>query len=302
MRAFKRYVILFLSLLLSSQVYAQFSKITVVAYIDKDTIVLGEPFTYSLHVTYPSNYEVIFPDSNYISNPLEWIGKTFSNTVCKDDMCSDSIQYTFRTFSTDSILFLNIPVFVFSDDHHDTLFIHAEPKPVYVKKLNKLNENFTWQEDSGYKEVEDSISYWYYFAIMLLALLCLIAVYIIAGPFVLRRIKLINLNINHKRYINEFDEQVKIFSTHKNATDVEKCVTIWKSYLTKLESKAYTTLTTKELNTMQDMEDVITPLQNLDRFLYGGIRKNVSLESLNALRRFSNKRFLKKKIEVKNAR
>ncbi len=302
MQGFKRYSITICFLLLSFVVKAQFSEIEVQAYLNKDSVVLGEPFIYSISITYPSQYEAIFPDSNYIQKPLEWIGKNFSNTVCKGNLCTDSIQYTLRTFSTDSIISPNIPVFVFGDTHHDTLFIHPEPQTIAIKKLNTATEDYTWQEDIKYWDVPDSINYWYYGFIASVVVLAMGLLYWMAGPYVLKRIKLFNLDINHKRYIKELDEQIQIFSTLKKATDLEKCVTLWKYYLTKLEGKPYTTLTTKELNTMQDMEDVITPLQNLDRFLYGGLRQNESMESLNALRRFSNKRFLKKKKELRDAR
>jgi hypothetical protein len=302
MQGFNRYVIVLLALLYSFFAKAQFAEINVKAYVNKDSLVLGEPFTYALRITYPAKYEVIFPDSNYIQYPLEWIGKSFSNTVCKDGMCTDSIQYFLRTFSNDSLLAPNIPVFIFANNHHDTLFIHPEPTTLVVKKLNTAHENYVWQEDSMYLNVPYSINYWYYGLVAACILFSILMMYWIAGPYIFRRIKLFNLGLNHKRYIKEFDAQVQIFSRQKEATDLEKCVTIWKSYLTKLETKPYTTLTTKELNTMQDMEDVIMPLQNLDRFLYGGLRQNESMESLNALRRFSNKRFLKKKKEVRDAR
>jgi hypothetical protein len=302
MRGFKKYGIAVFFMVLGLTCKAQFSAIEVQAYLNKDSVVLGEPFIYSISITYPSQYEAIFPDSNYIQSPLEWISKNFSNTVCKGNLCTDSIQYTLRTFSTDSMISPNIPVFVFGDNHHDTLFIHPEPKRIVIKKLNTANVDYAWQEDLMYLQVPDSINYWYYGLITSCFLFVMGLLYWIAGPYVLRRIKRFNLDINHKRYIKELDEQIQVFSTQKKASDLEKCVTIWKSYLTKLEGKPYTTLTTKELNTMQDMEDVITPLQNLDRFLYGGLRQNESMESLNALRRFSNKRFLKKKKELRNAR
>jgi len=302
MRAFNIVLLVFGIVLYGNTVKAQFSEIDVQVYLNKDSIVLGEPFVYSLSVSYPSHYEVIFPDSNYFQAPLEWIGKTFSNTVCKGDRCTDSIQYSLRTFSTDSILFPNIPVFVFDENLHDTLFIHPDSKILVLKKLNTLKEDYAWQDDAMYLEVPDSINYWYYGLMALSILFVLLIVYLVAGPYVFRRIKLFNLGINHQRYIKEFDEQVQVFSTHKGATDLEKCVTLWKYYLTKLEGKAYTTLSTKEMKLLPDMEDIITPLQNLDRFLYGGLRQNESMESLNALRRFSNKRFLKKKNEVRDAR
>jgi hypothetical protein len=108
------------------------------------------------------------------------------------------------------------------------------------------------------------------------------------------------MGLNHQRFIKDFDEQIQQFTHNKKSTDLEKCITLWKSYLTRLEAKPYTTLTTTELKDMQDMEDVITPLRNLDRFLYGGLRQNETIESLNALRRFSNRRFLKKKKEVRD--
>jgi hypothetical protein len=302
MQVFKTYCIFFITLLWATVTNAQFAEINVQAYLNKDSVVLGEPFTYTLSISYPARYEVLFPDSPYFQPPLEWIGKSFSNTVCTGNMCTDSIQYFLRTFSTDSMLSPNIPVFVFSDTHHDTLFIHPEPKKLVVKKLNAATEDYAWQEDSTYLDVPYSINYWYYGLILAAVLCSLLLVYWVAGPYIFRRIKLFKLGINHKRYINELDEQIQIFSQQKKATDLEKCVTIWKSYLTKLEGKPYTTLTTKELNTMQDMEDVIVPLQNLDRFLYGGLRQNESMESLSALRRFSSKRFLKKKKEVRDAR
>ncbi len=291
-----------LLLLLPFLSLAQFAEIDVKAYINKDSIVLGEPFMYTISITYPPKYEIALPDSQDIPKPLEWIGKTYYNTVCKDSLCKDSIQYFLRTFNTDSILIPNIPVYIFSGNRHDTLFIHPALKEVIIKKLGQAKGEFTWQEDAGYKELAPSINYWYYGAVALVVLVVSIILLLLVGPIVLRRIKLFNMGLNHQRYVKDFDEQIQEFTQHKRATDLEKCITIWKSYLTRLESKPYTTLTTTELKDMQDMEDVITPLRNLDRFLYGGLRQNETIESLNALKRFSNKRFLRKKKEVRDVR
>jgi hypothetical protein len=302
MRDYKKVFLTLSVLLFSLTTRAQFSEIDVRAYIDKDSVALGEPFMYTISITYPPQYEIALPDSHDIPQPLEWIGKTYFNTVCQDSLCKDSIQYFLRTFHTDSILIPNIPVYIFSENRHDTLFIHPALKEVMIKKLRKPTSDFTWQEDADYQELSPSINYWYYGAIGLALLIVSAILLWLVGPIVLRRIKLFNMGLNHQRYIKDFDEQILQFTTHTQATDLEKCITIWKSYLTRLESKPYTTLTTTELKDMQDMEDVITPLRNLDRFLYGGLRQDETIESLNALRRFSNRRFLKKKKEVRDVR
>lgn len=281
---------------------AQFAEIDVNAYVNKDSIVLGEPFMYTISITYPPKYEIALPDSQDIPKPLEWIGKTYFNTVCKDSLCKDSIQYFLRTFNTDSILIPNIPVYIFSGNRHDTLFIHPALKELIIKKLRRANGEFNWHEDATYMELTPSINYWYYGAIAFVILIIAVIMLVLVGPIILRRIKLFNMGLNHQRYVKDFDDQIQEFNEHKRATDLEKCITIWKSYLTRLESKPYTTLTTTELKDMQDMEDVITPLRNLDRFLYGGLRQNETMESLNALRRFSNRRFLKKKKELRDVR
>ncbi|MDF2456707.1 MAG: hypothetical protein K0R51_2700 [Cytophagaceae bacterium] len=302
MHACKNRILLLFLLLQPFFALAQFSEIDVTAYINKDSIVLGEPFMYTISISYPPKYEIALPDSQDIPKPLEWIGKTYFNTVCKDGICKDSIQYFLRTFNTDSILIPNIPVYIFSGNRTDTLFIHPALKEVAIKRLRKANVEFNWHEDAAYKELAPSVNYWYYGAIAFAVLVISIILLLLVGPIVLRRIKLFNLSLNHQRYTKDFDEQVQEFTENKKATDLEKCITIWKSYLTRLESKPYTTLTTTELKDMQDMEDVITPLRNLDRFLYGGLRQNETMESLNALRRFSNRRFLKKKKEVRDVR
>jgi hypothetical protein len=301
MRAYKHCFIALL-LLFPFSSFAQFAEIDVKAYINKDSIALGEPFMYTISITYPPKYEIALPDSQDIPQPLEWIGKTFFNTVCKDSLCKDSIQYFLRTFNTDSILIPNIPVYIFSSNRHDTLFIHPALKEVVIRKLRKTSGNFSWQEDADYKTLTPSINYWYYGTIALAVIIVSIVLLLLVGPIVLRRIKLFNLGLNHQRYIKDFDVQIQEFTKYTRATDLEKCITIWKSYLTRLESKPYTTLTTTEMKDMPDMEDVITPLRNLDRFLYGGLRQSETIESLNALRRFSNRRFLKKKKEVRNVR
>lgn len=296
--------LLFLLLLLNQPFFAaaQFAEIDVTAYINKDSIVLGEPFMYTISITYPPKYEIALPDSQDIPKPLEWIGKTYYNTVCKDSLCKDSIQYFLRTFNTDSILITNIPVYIFSGNRRDTLFIHPVLKEIAIKKLRTSGSEFNWQEDAGYMELKPSINYWYYGMIVLGVLIVSIILLVLVGPIVLRRIKLFNMGLNHQRYVKDFDEQIQEFNQNKKATDLEKCITIWKSYLTRLESKPYMTLTTTELKGMQDMEDVITPLRNLDRFLYGGLRQDETMESLNALKRFSNRRFIKKKKEVRDVR
>jgi hypothetical protein len=76
----------------------------------KDSVKVGEYIPYSLSITYPAQWQVVFPDSLYDYSPFEFEDKIYFPTQTTDSLSTDSAVYYLSTFELDEIQQLKLGV------------------------------------------------------------------------------------------------------------------------------------------------------------------------------------------------
>jgi hypothetical protein len=262
---------------------------------------IGQPVKYSLSFHHPKNMELFFPDSSYSFTPFEFISKKYFPTKTHDSTSLDSVVYTLRTFEIKEELELSLPVFVI--EQGDTLRIYSTHDKITIKQfLTTIPDTLVFMSDAKYKTVMKRFNYPYFFAFATLFIISLILFYFIFGKAVLRNYRLYKMHRNHIQFLQNFDKLMKEMVVTPNLSAIEKVLGEWKNYLTKLEQKPINTFTTKEIISLFNKEDLKEKLQEVDRSIYSGSITGNPAKALEVLKKFSNKRYKKRRKELRNAR
>src|SRR6187455_220135 len=80
-----------------------------------DSLGIGDEGGYFLTARYPSELNILFPDSTYNFAPFEYARKVYYPTKTTNGQSYDSAIYYLSTFEIDKLQSLSLPVFQFTD-------------------------------------------------------------------------------------------------------------------------------------------------------------------------------------------
>lgn len=263
------------------------------------SIKIGEPVSFSFSYSHPVNELVLFPDSSYNFYPFEYINKQFYRTRTVLETSTDSVVYTLRTFEPDSVQRLRLPVYIIENE--DTLLVHSLQDSVQL--VSSLQNKTDQQLKAGiaFAQTNKSFNYPYFIAGIVAILIFSGLLYGLLGKTILRNYRLYILRSAHKGFTETFEELQNEFERDSDYKTLEKMLTLWKNYLSRLENIPLNTFTTTEIIARYNKENLRDSLQSIDRTIYGGVPSNDLLPSLTVLRSFSNKRFKRKRKQLRNA-
>jgi len=281
--------------------YAQEAR--VIGRFKTDSVKLGEPIEYYVTAKYPSQWQVLLPDSTFSFAPFDFQKKVYFPTRTKNNLSTDSVLYILSTYEIDSIQTLKIPAFVVLpndcttyESNMDTIFftrlVSHLPDSVSAEQL-PLKTNTT------YNAVSWLFNYPVFSIIIGAILIIAILIWIFFGNKIKRHLTLKRLTKNHLEFIQNFDSAVEKLKSGFTPESAESSVIIWKKYMEDLVTKPYTKSTTRELKEIENNEMLGSSLSVIDRSIYGRIPP-VELDSFFNLKEFSQKQFNKKLEELKH--
>ncbi|CAM3597154.1 hypothetical protein POKO110462_11220 [Pontibacter korlensis] len=271
----------------------------------RDTVRLGELVQYTLVHRHPDSMEVVLPSAKFNFAPFELVQNNYFPTKTKDGLSTDSAVYTLRTFETDAVQQLSLPVYILRDQ--DTLHLYAPTRAVHLQQMvQSVQEPLIVRADTTLLPVEERFNW----PVMLLWLVTVVAfvglIWLVFGQSIRRRYKLYRLRKDHIYYTSRFNSHKDRFQKSGVQSSLEKAVSLWKNYLTKLERSAINSFTTKEIvEFYNDDEEVNTALRICDKAIYGNLQTESEGEAnlaLSMLRRFSRERYQLHREQIKNAR
>jgi hypothetical protein len=266
----------------------------------KDSVCIGQPVKYSLSFYHNRKAELFFPDSAWSFAPFEYMSKEYFPTHTSDSMSLDSAVYTLRTFEVKNNLELALPVFII--EQGDTIHQFSSHDKIAIKQyIDSVPDTLVFKNDAAYKNVPVKFNYPYYLSFSLLIIVTFVASYFIFGKAIFRNYRLYKMYSNHVLFLRTFDKLQKEMEDSPNLTAMEKVLGEWKNYLTKLEHKPINTFTTTEIISLFNKEELKENLQEVDRSIYSGSITGDPSKALSVLKKFSNKRYKKRRKELKNA-
>ncbi|WP_242918448.1 hypothetical protein [Pontibacter liquoris] len=270
-----------------------------------DTVRLGEPLTYTLVHRHPAAQEVILPDSGYTFAPFEFVRKDFYPTITRGGISTDSVIYTLRTFETPAVQQLALPVFVLQGK--DTVAVYAQPDAVVLRQLvQQVTEPLQLQAETTLAPVEERFNWPVLLLWLVAGTVFLSLIWFIFGQAIRTKYKLYRLRKDHVYFASRYSSHADRFIKTAASGSIEKAVSLWKNYLTKLERSAINSFTTKEIVEFYlDDEEVNTALRILDKAIYGNLQSESEGEAnlaLGMLRRFAKSRYKIRRELIKDAR
>ncbi len=274
-------------------------------YFSQDTIKLGLPVTYTLVHKHPHTTEIILPGESYNFSPFELVRRDFYPTRTRDGISTDSAVYTLRTFDLKAAQALALPVFILKGK--DTLRLRADSSHVVLQQqVTKVNAPLTFRSDTTLQPVEERFNWpilllWVSFITLLSTL-----IWLLFGQTIKTKYKLYRLRKDHLYFNSRLNAHIDRFLKSGSTQSMEKAVSLWKNYLTKLERSAINSFTTKEIvEYYDDNEEVNNALRLCDKTIYGNVQTEADNETKSAmllLRRFAKSRYKAQREITKNAR
>ena len=271
----------------------------------QDTARLGQLLQYTLVHQHAATQEVILPDSNYNFTPFEYVSKAYYPTVTKAGISTDSAVYTLRTFETDAVQLLALPVYILQNS--DTMQVLAKADAVTLLQLvSSVQEPLSVKDNTRLAAVEQRFNWPLLLVYIVAGLVFASLVWFIFGQAIIRKYKLYRLRKDHLYFASRYNSHLDRFVKSGSSQSMEKAVSLWKNYLTKLERSAINSFTTKEIvEYYHDDEDVNTALRTCDKAIYGNAAAEADTETrqaLSMLRRFAKDRYKTQREMIRNAK
>lgn len=296
-----RVFILFLFITSTFTSFAQ--EVSVRGQFKTDSVKLGEPIEYYLIAKYPSQWQVLLPDSTFSFAPFDFQKKVYFPTRTINNQSTDSVLYILSTYEIDSIQTLKIPAFVVLPN--DCTSYESNIDTVFFKRLvshvpdSVSAEQLPLKTNTAYNAVNWLFNYPVASIIIGALLIISILVWIIFGKKIKRHFTLKRLTKNHLEFIRNFESSVERLESGFTPESAERSVIIWKKYMEDLVTRPYTKSTTRELKEIENNETLIGALRVIDRSIYGRIPPG-TLDSFLNLKEFSQSQFNKKLEELKH--
>jgi hypothetical protein len=265
-----------------------------------DSLKIGEKTAFFLAAHYPSSQTVVFPDSTFRYFPFEWSDKKYFPTKSKNGTSIDSAVYYLSSFEVDRVQYLNLPVYIVQPKDctaiqslRDSVLIvqqvAAVADSIPVDKLPlKMNTVF--------EPVPYQFNFWILIFVVAGLVVATVLVWIIYGKKIRRYFIARKLRRKHFQFQTSYNAIVEQLTREFSPPTTESALSTWKKYMEQLESRPFTSLTTRETLQVIPDENLAANLSKIDSAVYGN--NTAVMDSLQHLRSFADERFAKKLNEV----
>ncbi|PSR52912.1 hypothetical protein AHMF7605_04905 [Adhaeribacter arboris] len=266
-----------------------------IGFFHRDSVKIGQTFPYTLYYQHPSDQEVIFPDSAFSFAPFEFVSKTFFPTRTHENISTDSAIYMLRTFDLNPVQHLQIPVFIWQKG--DTQQVKPGIDSVYLQEMVSVTPQdlASLKSNTALLEVRKRFNYPYVLLSLGFILLLLLVIWVLFSRRIIVNFRLYKLKNDHKAFVSRYNVHIERFNRSQSLQNIEKAITLWKNYLTRLEGSAINSFTTKEITQFYgEDEDVATALRLFDKAIYGNMLSDQSSETIVAfylLHHFADRRY-----------
>jgi hypothetical protein len=267
-----------------------------------DSLRVGDEAGFYLSAKYPSNLNLVFPDSSFNYGPFEFVSKQYFPTRTTSGQSYDSVIYYLTTFEIDPLQMLSLPVFQLNEG--DSTAYQTDIDTVALIELARnIPDTVTAQtlplrENTIHENVPKHFNYPILFISLVVLLVVIVIVWVVFGKTIRKHFKVKRMLKAHQRFLEVYDQQIEAIKAAFSSAQTENALSHWKKYMEQLESRPYTKLTTRETVRIENNEALGKNLHSIDGAIYGHNTRVV--ESLESLKQFADQRFGKKVEEVRH--
>ncbi|WP_194777367.1 hypothetical protein [Pararhodonellum marinum] len=242
-------------------------EIKVEGYFVEDSARLGERVSYILKATYPTQLDVLFPDSTYQYGDFAYLGKQTFTTYTQDSLTLDSAVYFLSNFSLDPIKSYALPVFEIL--RYDSIrHMAPEDQLELVLTIAEIPEQLQFKENNVYQPLKKAFNYPYLMiGLAVLAVLTFVIIYFLGNK--LKSLWLAYLEKNrHNRFLKNWQQAVIEFEADPNLNKADELLGIWKSRMEHLTGEPYPEWTTTEIAEHLEKPTILDDLREIELIIY----------------------------------
>ncbi|WP_125077761.1 hypothetical protein [Rufibacter latericius] len=262
---------------------AQLPAVKVEGFFLRDSVDLGQTVKYVLRSRHSPQAEVVFPDTSFKFAPFEVVRKDFFPTRTVKGVSTDSTIYLLRTFSLKPVQTLQVTAQLFHSG--DTLQLTTNPDSVFLRQqVSTIEDPLPLKSATQLEPVPAQFNYVYWSLGALAGAILIGGLWLLFGQGINLRYRLYVLRKDQTQFLSRFQTSRERFQRGKTLDQLERAITLWKNYLTKLEDTAINSFTTKEIASYyEEDERVSNALKVCDRAIYGNIISDDETEVTDSL-------------------
>lgn len=275
--------------LISSSLYGQ--KIIVSGGFLEDSLSIGNDVHFWLKAQYPDHLELTLPDTNYNFFPFEFGGKQYFPSQIIDDQIIDSAVYAIQSFEITPVQYLSLPIFVL-DKKGDTIVLNSDIDSIFFAELAPIvTDTTSLISHTALTAIDTQFNYpilWIFIGVLVILAL---VIYFVFGRRIKRFFKLKRLRKEYIRFSDMLTEQIHVLKSNPDVKTAEHTLTVWKSYLEKLEKLPYSKYTTREIMSFNHTSELRDPLKIIDKSVFGGYQNQEIYKAFQAIEDFTEHRY-----------
>ena len=110
------------------------------------------------------------------------------------------------------------------------------------------------------------------------------------------------LTRDYRSFSEKFGEYISHLKNDPLPDTAEKALTVWKKYQERLDKVRFSSLTTKEILSIDFASELEKPLKSIDRVVYGKRIQDNIYQDFQQIEDFSDERFQLKVAEIKHGK
>lgn len=276
--------------------------VTVRAGFFKDSLRVGDQTGFFLAAEYPSDLNILFPDSTYSFVPFEYERRKYFPTETSDGKSYDSVVYYLSTFEIDRIQSLNLPVYRLNA-MDCTSYYSPRDSILLTSLVQNVPDTIPAQDlplkvNVAYQNVLYLFNYPIFVLVTVVVLVLVITGWLFFGKRILKHFRIKRMQKAHQKFLDAYNTSLESIKHTFSSITTESALSHWKKYMEQLESRPYTKLTTRETLLLEKDEQLGRNLHAVDGAIYG---HNTSvMEPLEQLKKTADQRFTQKLEEVRH--
>lgn len=267
-----RFAFLLFFILLHRLIFAQDVKVE--GYFTADSAKLGERLGYVLKATYPSDKQLIFPDSLFDFEPFVLLEKKTFISSTRDSVTTDSTVYYMSNFALDSTVYLTLPVYELN--RYDSITYYPLEASLAVKwTLDSIPEELIFQENNVFQSIPKK---WNWILTALIGVF--IVVTLITGYFLFgKKVRKYFSERNEKRRWRIFEKRwlaaTEQLIEEPTGEAADELLGLWKGYMESITHLPIREWTSSEAGEKLEDIQIFSALRNIEMIIYAGTRSEV---------------------------
>ncbi|RAJ98057.1 hypothetical protein LX87_02965 [Larkinella arboricola] len=267
-----------------------------------DTVEIGKPFRYSLSIRHRPNIDVLFPDTARHFAPFLVRDMTIFSTETSTRGSLDSAVYTLITFETRPVQTLEVPVWLLRTPTDCTL-VRSSADTVRLRERIQTQRPDTLRLATHTKVVVLKQQMNYPLLMIILMGLCALAgvLFLFFGGNIRTRIRRYQLYRQYMSFQRSFDRLTRNIGPETAPKDAGRAVVLWRKYMERIESKPFTSLTTREIAELVQDNRLADALKEIDGAIYGGVYSDHTQQSLRILSEVADSAYRRNSVHLVEA-